>query len=458
MIKNDNENKINFIKESNFCHFKKVNLIGLSNVGKKTLLSYIKSHHNSNKNIESNKDIINLNKDENTKNNNTSLVEVIEKLSITYEETKRLDINLYITNIDNINIIKENIDTLISNSECIIFMINLSSSLSFSSFSELFFIIYNKMKNDLKSGYIPFFFICNKNDLEKESEVNSSQIKELMDKYSNINNFEISLNLEKKESDNNINEFILKLCKTISENDKKYSFVYDYLNLVKIIEPIKISNEIKNKFQNVTNTLSFLFLGSQSVGKSSFIQKFYHNKFLDNTLITLGIDVVKTIGEVNGNLIKIELWDTAGQEKLRSIPKKYYSKADGFFLLFDVTDRRSFEEINGWIKDIRGQRSINEGDNFQKQSIDEVLLLIGNKIDKIENRKVSKEEANNLAKKYNVKYYEMSCKQGINIYEIFCQIIYEASSKNKEEFNNISLTRRKSVVQKIYNPNKKKCC
>ena len=453
MIKNDNENKLNFIKQSNLYHFKKVNLIGLSNVGKKTLLSYIKTNHNSIKNIESNED-----KDDNTKKNNTSLVEAIEKLSIKYEETKRLDINLYITNIDNLSFIKENIDTLISNSECIIFMISVSSLSSFSYISELFPIIDNKMKNELKSGYIPFFFICNKIDLENEREVNSSQIKELIDKYANVNNFEISLNLEKKESDNDIKEFILKLCKTISENDKEYSFTYDYLNLVKIIEPIKISNENNDIFQKTTNTFSFLFLGSQSVGKTSFIQKFYHNKFLDNTLITLGIDVIRTIGELNGNLIKIELWDTAGQEKLRSIPKKYYSKADGFFLLFDVTDRKSFNEITGWIEDIRGQRGIDKGDNFQKQSIDEVLLLIGNKIDKIEDRKVSKEEANNLAKKYNVKYYEMSCKQGINIYEIFCQIIYEASSKNNKEFHNISLTRRKSVVQNIYNPTKKKCC
>ena len=155
--------------------------------------------------------------------------------------------------------------------------------------------------------------------------------------------------------------------------------------------------------QHSENVLNFLLLGSQAVGKSSFAQRLFNNKFNDNTIVTLGIDVIRTISELYGSLVKIELWDTAGQERLRSIPKKYYSKGDGFFLLFDVTDRKTFEDISGWIKDIRTTRG-NDETNFEQKTNDEVLVLMGNKIDNVQNRTVSKEEANELAEKYNVKY------------------------------------------------------
>ena len=467
MNKISEEELTNYIKKYNLSHFKKVNLFGKSNVGKKTLQAYIEFFADKSIGFEfkENKDIIEEDKnniEENKNNieenkNNTSLVESIKKISIPYYETKKLDINLYISNIDNLDFIKDNLDTILTNSECIIFMIDISSLESFTSISEIMPLVHTHMKQYIEYGDIPFFFISNKIDLEQEREVSGFEIKELIDHYTNINNFEISLKIEKDTIDNNINEFILKLCNTISDTDKKYSFSYDSLNLVKIREPMNVPHE-SDLIKQSDNTLNFLILGSQYVGKTSFAQRLFNNEFLENTLTTLGIDVVRTIAELYGNLVKIELWDTAGEERLRSIPKKYYSKGDGFFLLFDVTDRKTFDEISGWIKDIRKTRGYNADENFEQKSSDEVMILIGNKIDKKDKRKVTKEEAINLAKKYNVEYYEISCKEGINIYEVFCNAIFGASSNNRRQSTNFVIQRRRTRVLSLIQPKKKKCC
>ena len=258
---------------------------------------------------------------------------MVKRVSINYYETKQLDINLYITNTDNLDLIKENLDILLTNSECIIFMIDISSTESFSQILQLMPLIYSHMKKYIEYGDIPLFFVSNKIDLEQEREVSGFEIKELIDNYNNINNYEITLKLEKNaKEDNNINEFILKLCNTISDSEKKYCFTYDSLNLVKIREPMTLKNE-SEMLKNVQNTFNFLVLGSQFVGKTSFSQRLFNNKFLDNTIATLGLDVIRTMSELYGSLVKIELWDTAGQERLRSIPKKYYSKGDGFFFI-----------------------------------------------------------------------------------------------------------------------------
>ena len=439
-----------FIIKNNLCHFKKVNLIGDSKVGKKTLLSYIEHYIDKGKDFEIKQNVENIN------NNDSSLVEIIKKLSITYYDTKRLDIHLHISNIDNLDFIKENLDTLLMNSECVIFMIDITSAKSFISISELIPSINDAMKKNLDYGNVPLFLISNKIDLEEGREVSGFEIKELTDKYPNFQNFEISLKLEKNANDENINDFIIKLCNTISESEKKYAFGHDSLNLVKIREPMAINSE-SNIFKNSDNNLNFLLLGTQAVGKTSFAKRLFSNKFDENSLSTLGMDVIRTIAELYGSIVKIEIWDTAGQERLRSIPKKYYSKGDGFFLLFDVTQRNTFEDITGWIKDIRATRSGNSETNYEKKPDDEVLVLIGNKIDK-PNRVVSKEEANNLANKYNVNYYEMSCKHGINIYEIFCKVVFEASSLNRRESTNFVIERRKTKLKSLFHPEKKKCC
>ena len=215
-------------------------------------------------------------------------------------------------------------------------------------------------------------------------------------------------------------------------------------------------NKDSKIIKNVTNSLNLLLLGSQSVGKTSFAAKLFQNLFKEETITTLGVDIESTVTSLYGSLVKIELWDTVGQERLRSIPKKHFSKGDGFFLLFDVTDRKSFEDVEGWIKDIRTERG-NGNEDVEKKTTDEVLVLVGNKIDKIGQRKVTKEEATQLAYKYDIKYYETSCRQGINLYEILCDIIFQASSNNRRESTRVIMLERENQAKNANNK-KKKCC
>ena len=452
MKKSSSDDITNFESQYNIAHFKKVNLFGSSKVGKKTLISYIQ--HFSNNEIDF--EIKNDDSEENIDNKeNLNLVEDVKKISIKYYDTRRLDINLYITKTDNKDLISENLDTILLNSECVIFMIDITSTNSFKEVSELMPLVYEKMKANLQYGEVPMFFLNNKVDLEINREVSGYEVKELIDHYQGIINYEISLKLEKNQSDDTINEFIIKLCNTISDQEKKYTFKYDSLNLVKICEPMKLNKESKI-IKNVSNSLNLLLLGSQSVGKTSFAAKLFQNLFKEETITTLGVDIESTVTSLYGSLVKIELWDTVGQERLRSIPKKHFSKGDGFFLLFDVTDRKSFEDVEGWIKDIRTERG-NGNEDVEKKTTDEVLVLVGNKIDKIGQRKVTKEEATQLAYKYDIKYYETSCRQGINLYEILCDIIFQASSNNRRESTRVIMLERENQAKNANNK-KKKCC
>ena len=452
MKKSSSDDITNFESQYNIAHFKKVNLFGSSKVGKKTLISYIQ--HFSNNEIDF--EIKNDDSEENIDNKeNLNLVEDVKKISIKYYDTRRLDINLYITKTDNKDLISENLDTILLNSECVIFMIDITSTNSFKEVSELMPLVYEKMKANLQYGEVPMFFLSNKVDLEINREVSGYEVKELIDHYQGIINYEISLKLEKNQSDDTINEFIIKLCNTISDQEKKYTFKYDSLNLVKICEPMKLNKESKI-IKNVSNSLNLLLLGSQSVGKTSFAAKLFQNLFKEETITTLGVDIESTVTSLYGSLVKIELWDTVGQERLRSIPKKHFSKGDGFFLLFDVTDRKSFEDVEGWIKDIRTERG-NGNEDVEKKTTDEVLVLVGNKIDKIGQRKVTKEEATQLAYKYDIKYYETSCRQGINLYEILCDIIFQASSNNRRESTRVIMLERENQAKNANNK-KRKCC
>ena len=444
MKKSSSDDITNFESQYNIAHFKKVNLFGSSKVGKKTLISYIQ--HFSNNEIDF--EIKNDDSEENIDNKeNLNLVENVKKISIKYYDTRRLDINLYITKTDNKDLISENLDTILLNSECVIFMIDITSTNSFKEVSELMPLVYEKMKANLQYGEVPIFFLSNKVDLEINREVSGYEVKELIDHYQGIINYEISLKLEKNQSDDTINEFIIKLCNTISDQEKKYTFKYDSLNLVKICEPMKLNKESKI-IKNVSNSLNLLLLGSQSVGKTSFAAKLFQNLFKEETITTLGVDIESTVTSLYGSLVKIELWDTVGQERLRSIPKKHFSKGDGFFLLFDVTDRKSFEDVEGWIKDIRTERG-NGNEDVEKKTTDEVLVLVGNKIDKIGQRKVTKEEATQLAYKYDIKYYETSCRQGINLYEILCDIIFQASSNNRRESTRVIMLERENQAKML---------
>lgn len=141
-----------------------------------------------------------------------------------------------------------------------------------------------------------------------------------------------------------------------------------------------------------------LIIGDSGVGKTSILNRFSTDTFNESFISTIGVDFkIKKIN-VNGTDVKLQVWDTAGQERFRTITSSYYRGAHGIIIVFDVSDRESFLNVDHWIKEID---SFCVNRNIQK-------ILIGNKIDL--ERKVTHEEANYMALKYGITYLEVSSK------------------------------------------------
>ncbi len=187
-------------------------------------------------------------------------------------------------------------------------------------------------------------------------------------------------------------------------------------------------------------------LGDGQVGKTSIILRYIENSFTLNYLSTIGIDSkIKKVKLKNNEEIKVKISDTAGQERFKSIASNYMKKANGILLVYDITNQKSFMDIDKWFSEINGEENIKP------------IVLIGNKSDMNEEREVSTEDGQNLAKKYgeNVHFYETSCKTGENVNEAIDDLVnqvYDKYAKNNlNEGNNINLNEKQ-------NRERGKCC
>ena len=162
---------------------------------------------------------------------------------------------------------------------------------------------------------------------------------------------------------------------------------------------------------------------------------------------TIGVDFKTKQIEINDRLVKMQIWDTAGQEKFRTITTSYYKTAHAFILVYNITEEISFENIKNWMIDI---------DKFAKQGV--LRVLIGNKTDLEEERKVTKEAGESLANKYGIKFFEVSAKNNINIDELFLDTAKCLLEKNENVF--IDENGSSAVLNNngISLKKKKKCC
>ena len=431
-IKNENENDE---IETIYYRYKKVNIIGVSEVGKKTLLKELEKYNNPHFEKIQKKDeqIEELKKEE--KDINLNLTINIKKIDIPLKQNNsKLHLNVYLSNLDNKSIIENNKESLLYESELIIFILDVTNN---NSLKEIESLIQFLISNNSKKQMYKFLILSNKIDLYSQRDVGSYEINELIEKYKNTYQLEISLKT-KENFDNLINLLneILYKNKEFNPND-----------LIKPQNPPIISN----KLSTFSGIINIILLGNSTVGKTSFIRRFFTNSFYENTLITLGIDVEKTLIKFPNKYYKLEVWDTAGQEKFRTIPKKYYSKGDGFFILFDLCNQESFIEVNKWIEDIRETLGDNENNEYKNIPI----YLLGNKIDKIK-RVVKRSDAEQFAEKNKVKYVEISCKLGFNIYEVMINMIFDASQKigDMDTFFLEYIKKNNDISME----NNKKCC
>jgi Ras-related protein Rab-1A len=181
-----------------------------------------------------------------------------------------------------------------------------------------------------------------------------------------------------------------------------------------------------------------LLLGDSSVGKTCFLLRFTEDTFTDNHISTIGVDYKLKIINSDDKIVKLQVWDTAGQDRFRSITKNYFRGSHGIVLLYDITSIHSYNNIKSWLQQIR--ESLGDGVS---------ILLVGNKLDLEHNRRVSREQGSQLATENNMGFYETSAKDGINISEAF-EYLYKEMSKNSIG---------KKVEQSFYAvKDKKKCC
>ena len=168
-----------------------------------------------------------------------------------------------------------------------------------------------------------------------------------------------------------------------------------------------------------------LILGDSFVGKTNMLKRFLHNDFDSTNKETVGVEFDSkniTLGE-NGKeeIVKAQIWDTAGQERYRSLTKAYYKGAKGALLVYDITRRVTFENIDNWLIDLR-----TNGDK------DILIILIGNKSDLEDKREVSKDEAETKAEQYNTAFLETSAKSGDNITKGFMELIEQIYKANMD--------------------------
>lgn len=179
-----------------------------------------------------------------------------------------------------------------------------------------------------------------------------------------------------------------------------------------------------------------LLLGDSSVGKTCFLLRYSDDTFVENHISTIGLDYrLKMINLSDKKIIKMQIWDTAGQDRFRAITKNYYKGAHGIILMFDVTSTVSFNNIKNWLLQIKE----NTSDKIQ-------IVLVGNKIDAENRRVVSKSEAEKVAREYNLSYFETSAKENTNVQETFSFLTKEiyAIAEKSSGGHNLKAIKKKS--------------
>ena len=192
----------------------------------------------------------------------------------------------------------------------------------------------------------------------------------------------------------------------------------------------KDNKNSKKKFE-----ARIITLGDSAVGKTSLILRYSDNYFSSLYLSTAGIDSkIKIIKLENGEDIRVVLTDTAGQERCRNIASNYIKKADGILLVYNITDKDTFEGVKVWIKSIKEE----SGDSRP-------IILLGNKSDLNDKRMIKKEVGEDFAENEGIKFYETSCKTGENVEKAINDLvkqIYEKSHSNPngKDNNNFQIT------------------
>ncbi len=196
-----------------------------------------------------------------------------------------------------------------------------------------------------------------------------------------------------------------------------------------------------------------IVIGNSGVGKSSMLLQFVDHCFTTSYISTIGVDFKLTTLDIDGKLVKLQIWDTAGQERFRTITSSYYRGAQAVMLVYDVTDRQSFSDIQSWLKEVNTY-----------SSHDIIKLLVGNKNDIKDQREVDLDEGQDLATKYGMTFIETSAKDNKNIQQSFMKLgqslIHKYVQTNISSNTTLKSTQTLSQTRSLLDSSnqKKACC
>jgi Ras-related protein Rab-11A len=192
-----------------------------------------------------------------------------------------------------------------------------------------------------------------------------------------------------------------------------------------------------------------ILIGDSYVGKSNILLKYLKNQFNENSKTTVGVEFGTKNIIINNKRIKIQIWDTAGQERYRSITSAYYKGAKGALIVYDITRKNTFDNIDKWITDLK----LNGDKNI-------CIIILGNKSDLIDKREINKNDGIKKAEMYKTAFLETSALNGDNISKAFDELIEQIVINNKNIFqdDNENEIDKGVNLNDEKNNNKKKCC
>ena len=189
-----------------------------------------------------------------------------------------------------------------------------------------------------------------------------------------------------------------------------------------------------------------ILLGDSTVGKTCFLLRYCDKTFQEAHLSTIGLDYrLKNMTLQNGKKIKLQIWDTAGQDRFRSINKNYYKGANGIIVIYDVINLQTYENVKMWISQIREEANPNV-----------VIYLVGNKSDAPEKERIVKtEDGQKIADEFNLTFFETSAKDGKNVNETFECL----AEKIDEVYSKLEPPKKEVKKNKLYTgKSKRKWC
>ncbi|XP_033745443.1 ras-related protein Rab-26-like isoform X5 [Pecten maximus] len=176
---------------------------------------------------------------------------------------------------------------------------------------------------------------------------------------------------------------------------------------------------VQKHLHTVLDSVKVMLIGDSGVGKTCLLVRFKDGAFLSGSFIsTVGIDFRNKVVDVDGTKVKLQIWDTAGQERFRSVTHAYYRDAHALLLLYDVTNKSSFDNIRAWLGEIN---------EYAQEDV--VIMLLGNKSDSTADRVIRTEDGEKLAREYGVAFMETSAKTGMNVDLAFMAVARDLKMK-----------------------------